>query len=258
MPTYEYACGACAHQWEVVQRITEPPVELCPACARNEAHRLISRGTNFILKGGGWYSDLYASPKEAPKENPKSEAPAGGNEAKTETKTGAEAGAEPRAEPRADDDSFPQWPDLVIIDGGRGQLGAAREIFEGLGLNQVALLAVAKGPDRDAGRETLFMPDREAIKLEPRDPVLYFIQRLRDEAHRFVIGSHRKLRKKDIREAGLQEIPGIGPSRKRALLHHFGTLKEIERASVGDLGKVPGVSAESARKIFEFFHARPG
>jgi excinuclease ABC subunit C len=161
------------------------------------------------------------------------------------------------AQPKPDDDSFPQWPDLVIIDGGRGQLNAVREIFEALGLTQVSLLAVAKGPDRDAGRETLFMPDREAIKLEPRDPVLYFIQRLRDEAHRFVIGSHRKLRKKDIREAGLQEIPGIGPSRKRALLHHFGTLKEIERASIADLGKVPGVSAESARKIFEFFHAQP-
>ena len=159
---------------------------------------------------------------------------------------------------KADDDSFPQWPDLVIIDGGRGQLNAVREIFEGLGLDRVSLLAVAKGPERDAGRETLFMPGREAIKLEPRDPVLYFIQRLRDEAHRFVIGSHRKLRKKDIREAGLQEIPGIGPSRKRALLHHFGTLKEIERASIADLGKVPGVSAESARKIFEFFHAQPG
>jgi excinuclease ABC subunit C len=159
---------------------------------------------------------------------------------------------------RRDDDSFPQWPDLVIIDGGRGQLNAAREIFDTMGLTQVSLLAVAKGPDRDAGRETLFMPNRDALKLEPRDPVLYFIQRLRDEAHRFVIGSHRKLRKKDIREAGLQEIPGIGPSRKRALLHHFGTLKEIERASIADLGKVPGVSAESARKIFEFFHSQPG
>ena len=167
----------------------------------------------------------------------------------------AEGDAKP---PPTEDDGVPQWPDLVIIDGGRGQLNAAREIFESLGLSQVALLAVAKGPDRDAGRETLFMPGREAIKLEPRDPVLYFIQRLRDEAHRFVIGSHRKLRKKDIREAGLQEIPGIGPSRKRALLHHFGTLKEIERASIADLGKVPGVSAESARKIFEFFHTQPG
>ncbi|MEK9279739.1 MULTISPECIES: excinuclease ABC subunit UvrC [unclassified Bradyrhizobium] len=159
---------------------------------------------------------------------------------------------------KAKDDDFPQWPDLVIIDGGRGQLNAVREIFESLGLTQVSLMSVAKGPDRDAGRETLFMPDREAIKLEPRDPVLYFIQRLRDEAHRFVIGSHRKLRKKDIREAGLQEIPGIGPSRKRALLHHFGTLKEIERASIADLGKVPGVSAESARRIFEYFHPQPG
>jgi excinuclease ABC subunit C len=158
--------------------------------------------------------------------------------------------------PKPDDDSFPQWPDLVIIDGGRGQLNAVKDIFEQLGLTQVSLLAVAKGPERDAGRETLFMPDKEPLKLEPRDPVLYFIQRLRDEAHRFVIGSHRKLRKKDIREAGLQEIPGIGPSRKRALLHHFGTLKEIERASIADLGKVPGVSAESARKIFEFFHTR--
>jgi len=162
-----------------------------------------------------------------------------------------------KAESKADD-SVPQWPDLVIIDGGRGQLNAAREIFENLGLARVSLMAVAKGPDRDAGRETLFLPDREAIKLEPRDPVLYFIQRLRDEAHRFVIGSHRKRRTKDIREAGLQEIPGIGPSRKRALLHHFGTLKEIERASIADLGKVPGVSAESARKIFEFFHSQPG
>jgi excinuclease ABC subunit C len=170
----------------------------------------------------------------------------------------AAANEDGTAKAKTEDDSVPQWPDLVIIDGGRGQLNAAKDIFDELGLTQVSLLAVAKGPDRDAGRETLFMPDREAIKLEPRDPVLYFIQRLRDEAHRFVIGSHRKLRKKDIREAGLQEIPGIGPSRKRALLRHFGTLKEIERASIADLGKVPGVSAESARKIFEFFHTQPG
>jgi len=160
----------------------------------------------------------------------------------------ADAGAQTK------DDDVPQWPDLVIIDGGLGQLNAVRQIFDELGVAGVSLMSVAKGPDRDAGRETLFLPDRPAIKLEPRDPVLYFIQRLRDEAHRFVIGSHRKLRKKDIREAGLQEIPGIGPARKRALLHHFGTLKEIERASLADLGKVPGVSAESARRIHDFFH----
>src|SRR5258706_9960497 len=91
------------------------------------------------------------------------------------------------AKPKADDDSFPQWPDLVIIDGGRGQLNAVREIFDGFGLTKVSLLAVAKGPDPDAGRETLFMPGREPLKLEPRDPVLYFIPRLRDEAHRFLI-----------------------------------------------------------------------
>jgi len=173
------------------------------------------------------------------------------------TPSDSDKAQENKQENKKADDTVPQWPDLVIIDGGRGQLNAVREIFENLGLTQVSLMAVAKGRDRDAGRETLFMPDREAIKLEPRDPVLYFIQRLRDEAHRFVIGSHRKRRTKDIREAGLQEIPGIGPSRKRALLHHFGTLKEIERASIADLGKVPGVSAESARKIFEFFHSQP-
>jgi excinuclease ABC subunit C len=160
--------------------------------------------------------------------------------------------------PKRRDDDVPLWPDLVIIDGGRGQLNAVKEIFEELKLTDVTLMSVAKGPERNAGRETLFLPGREAIKLESRDPVLYFIQRLRDEAHRFVIGSHRTLRKKDIREAGLQEIPGIGPTRKRALLHHFGTLKEIERASLNDLGKVPGISAESARKIFDFFHPQPG
>ena len=98
------------------------------------------------------------------------------------------------------------------------------------------------------------MPGREAIKLEPRDPVLYFIQRLRDEAHRFAVGSHRARRKRDLREAGLQEIAGIGPARKRALLHHFGTLKAIERASVTDLMQVDGISAETAGRIYAFFH----
>ena len=116
------------------------------------------------------------------------------------------------------------------------------------------LIGIAKGPDRDAGRETFFMPGREPVKLRPRDPVLYFVQRLRDEAHRFAIGSHRQKRKKDIREAGLQEIPGIGPTRKRALLRHFGTLKAIERASAADLEHVPGINAETARKIYDFFH----
>ena len=146
------------------------------------------------------------------------------------------------------------WPDLVLIDGGQGQLNAAAETLSAMGVTDVPLVAIAKGPDRDAGRETFFMPGRAPFKLPPRDPLLYFIERLRDEAHRFAVGSHRTRRKKDIREAGLQEIPGIGPTRKRALLHHFGTLKAIERASLPDLAQVPGINAETARKIYEFFH----
>ncbi len=150
------------------------------------------------------------------------------------------------------------WPDLLLIDGGQGQLGAALETLAALGVTDLPLVAIAKGPDRDAGRETFFMPGRSPFKLPPRDPLLYFIERLRDEAHRFAVGSHRARRKKDIREAGLQEIPGIGPTRKRALLRHFGTLKAIERASLPDLAQVPGINAETARKIYEFFHERAG
>jgi excinuclease ABC subunit C len=158
----------------------------------------------------------------------------------------------------AEDEIDTPWPDLVIIDGGRGQLTAAQETLAALGINDVPLVAVAKGPDRDAGLETFFLPGREPFKLKPRDPVLYFVQRLRDEAHRFAVGSHRVRRRRDLREAGLQEIPGIGPTRKRALLHHFGTLKAIELAAPADLAKVPGISAETARKIYDFFHERAG
>jgi excinuclease ABC subunit C len=153
------------------------------------------------------------------------------------------------------DDETP-WPDLVLIDGGQGQLRVAQETLSELGLTDIPLIAVAKGLDRDAGRETFHQPGKSAFKLPPRDPVLYFIERLRDEAHRFAIGSHRARRKKDIREGGLQEIPGIGPTRKRALLRHFGTLKAIERASVPDLSKVAGINAETAKKIYDFFHDR--
>ncbi len=153
----------------------------------------------------------------------------------------------------ADEPDESPWPDLVLIDGGQGQLSAAREVLSALGLD-VPLAAIAKGPDRDAGRETFFLPGRDSFKLPPRDPVLYFVERLRDEAHRFAVGSHRARRRRDIREAGLQEIAGIGPTRKRALLHYFGTLKSIERASVSDLMQVEGISAETARRIYEFFH----
>jgi excinuclease ABC subunit C len=152
------------------------------------------------------------------------------------------------------DDEDPPWPDLVLIDGGQGQLKAAQETLALLSVTDIPLVAIAKGSDRDAGRETFFVAGRDPFKLPPRDPLLYFIERLRDEAHRFAIGSHRVRRKKDIREAGLQEIPGIGPTRKRALLRHFGTVKAIERASLPDLAQVPGINAETARKIYEFFH----
>jgi len=146
------------------------------------------------------------------------------------------------------------WPDVVLIDGGLGQLNAARETLTSLGITDLPLIAIAKGPDRDAGRETFFVPMRPPFNLKDRDPVLYFVQRLRDEAHRFAIGSHRQRRKRDLREAGLQEIPGIGPTRKRALLRHFGTLRAIERAAVADLEQVPGINAETARRVYDFFH----
>jgi excinuclease ABC subunit C len=165
-------------------------------------------------------------------------------------------GGAPR--PDLDQDTESPWPDLVLIDGGQGQLSAAREILAAVGVTDVPLIAVAKGPDRDAGNETMYLPDRPPVKLPPRDPLLYFIQRLRDEAHRFAIGSHRARRKKGLREAGLQEISGIGPTRKRALLRHFGTLKAIERASLADLAHVQGINEETARKIYDFFHERAG
>ncbi len=146
------------------------------------------------------------------------------------------------------------WPDLVIVDGGLPQLNAAREVMEEIGVSDVPLLAVAKGLDRDAGRELFHIAGREPFRLPPRDPVLYFVERLRDEAHRFAIGSHRIRRSKDIGTTGLQEIPGVGPSRKRALLHHFGTLQAIEQASLADLENVPGIDARLAKAVYDYFH----
>jgi excinuclease ABC subunit C len=163
----------------------------------------------------------------------------------------------PRGEVDESNDAVSPWPDLILIDGGQGQLNAARATLADLGISDVPLVAVAKGPNRDAGEERFFLPERAPVKLRPRDPLLYFIQRLRDEAHRFAVGSHRQRRKRDIREAGLQEIEGIGPARKRALLRHFGTLKAVERATPADLAAVPGINAETARKIYDFFHGAP-
>jgi excinuclease ABC subunit C len=171
----------------------------------------------------------------------------------------ADGAAPPSADEAAPSEDRDQaWPDLVLIDGGEGQLRAARETLAALGIDDVMMVGIAKGPDRDAGRETFYMAGRAPFRLPLRDPVLYFVQRLRDEAHRFAIGSHRARRSRDIREAGLQEIPGIGPTRKRALLRHFGTLKAIERASMTDLAQVPGINADTAKRIYDFFHESGG
>jgi excinuclease ABC subunit C len=163
---------------------------------------------------------------------------------------GEEAGAPQATDPEA----FPAWPDLVLIDGGKGQLEAARAVLAELGIDGIALVGVAKGQDRDAGRESFLVPGRPAFRLPPRDPALFFVQRLRDEAHRFAIGQHRAKRKRELTKSPLDEIDGIGPARKRALLLHFGTAKAIARASLDDLSRVPGVNAATAKAVYNFFH----
>ena len=147
------------------------------------------------------------------------------------------------------------WPDLVLIDGGAGQLSAVREIFAELGVSDVALAAIAKGPDRNAGLERIFLPGRAPISLQRRDPVLYFIQRLRDEAHRFAIGTHRAKRARNVSKSQLDSIPGVGPGRKKALLHHFGSSHGVSQAGLADLEQVQGISGALARAIFDHFHA---
>ena len=162
--------------------------------------------------------------------------------------TGADEGAPEEEAP------FPTWPDLILIDGGRGQFDVAREVLKELKVEGVAIVSIAKGIDRDAGRETFFTPGRQPFRLAPRDPALYFVQRLRDEAHRFAIGTHRAKRKKEFTKSPLDEINGIGPARKRALLHAFGTAKAIARASFEDLAKVTGINEATARLVFDFFN----
>ncbi|MCK5744711.1 MAG: excinuclease ABC subunit C, partial [Oricola sp.] len=151
-------------------------------------------------------------------------------------------------------DSLPAWPDLLLIDGGIGQVNAVMTILKELGVDgAVDVVGVAKGVDRDAGRERFIIPGKTDFTLPPRDPLLYFIQRLRDEAHRFAIGSHRARRKKEMVKNPLDEIDGIGPARKRALLHHFGTAKGVGRAALEDLEKVEGISEAMARQIYDHF-----
>jgi excinuclease ABC subunit C len=146
------------------------------------------------------------------------------------------------------------WPDLVLIDGGAGQLSAARAVMADLGLDDIPLVAVAKGPDRDAGREWFHRDGAEPVQLPPRDPVLYYLQRLRDEAHRFAISTHRAGRSKALTRSELDDIPGVGRALKRALLNHFGSARGVRQAALADLQNCPGIGPAAARRIFEHFH----
>lgn len=170
-----------------------------------------------------------------------------------------EEGRPDRSQPVSPEDAvdmpFPSWPDVILIDGGQGQMTAVRTILDELGIRDcVTAIGVAKGVDRDAGRERFFADTRSDFSLPPRDPVLYFIQRMRDEAHRFAIGSHRARRKKEMIKNPLDEISGIGPGRKRALLQHFGTAKAVSRAALSDLMAVGGISETVAKQIYNHFH----
>jgi excinuclease ABC subunit C len=148
------------------------------------------------------------------------------------------------------------WPDLILIDGGKGQLSAVTEAMTDIGaLDKTTLVAIAKGPDRNAGRESFHMNGRAEFTLEPRTPVLYYLQRLRDEAHRFAIGTHRARRKKQMKSSPLDAIPGVGPGRKKALLAHFGSAKAIKSAAREDLETVEGVSGKLAETIYDYFNA---
>jgi excinuclease ABC subunit C len=148
----------------------------------------------------------------------------------------------------------PIRPDLVLVDGGQGQLDAALEVMADLGVDDVVVVGVAKGPDRDAGLERFFMPGRAPFMLDPKSPILYYLQRLRDEAHRFAIGANRTRRTMEMKKNPLDDIEGVGPGRKRALLHAFGSARGVSRASAVDLAKVEGVSLPLAERIYAYFH----
>jgi len=149
------------------------------------------------------------------------------------------------------------WPDIILIDGGQGQLSVTMEVMRDLGITDVTVVSIAKGPDRNAGRERFFMPGRPPFSLPEKSPVLFYLQRLRDEAHRFAIGSHRARRAKQVHENPLDNVPGVGASRKRALLHHFGSAKAVSRAGLADLLTVEGISEKVARAVYDHFHGNP-
>jgi excinuclease ABC subunit C len=161
-----------------------------------------------------------------------------------------------RLEKEDPDRSRGDWPDLILIDGGKGQLSAVMETVEMAGIHDVPIVAISKGPDRNAGRETFHLPSGRDFQLPPNDPLLFYLQRLRDEAHRFAIGAHRTKRAKSMGASPLDDVPGIGPNRKRALLMHFGTARAVRNAALDDIAKVPGISGATARGIYDYFHPR--
>ena len=147
-----------------------------------------------------------------------------------------------------------EWPDLLLIDGGKGQLTAVCEVMEDAGVHDVPVVGVSKGPDRNAGRETFHLPGGRELTLPPNSALLFYLQRLRDEAHRFAIGTHRQKRAKSLTTSTLDDVPGIGPTRKRALLMHFGTARAVKGAALEDLEKAPGISSATARQLYDYFH----
>jgi excinuclease ABC subunit C len=161
-----------------------------------------------------------------------------------------------RLEKEDPDRSRGEWPDLLLIDGGKGQLSAVCEVMEDAGVHDVPVVAISKGPDRNAGREVFHLPGGREVTLPPNSALLFYLQRLRDEAHRFAIGAHRQKRAKSMAASPLDEVPGIGPSRKRALLMHFGTARAVKNAALEDLEKAPGISRTMARGIYDYFHPR--
>ncbi len=161
-----------------------------------------------------------------------------------------------RLEKEDPDRSRGDWPDLLLIDGGKGQLGAVCRVLEEAGIHDVPVVGVSKGPDRNAGRETFHLANGRDFQLPPNDPTLFYLQRLRDEAHRFAIGAHRTKRAKSMSASPLDDVPGIGPNRKRALLMHFGTARSVRNAALEDIAKVPGISRATAQGIYDYFHPR--
>ncbi|HET9232353.1 MAG TPA: excinuclease ABC subunit UvrC [Vitreimonas sp.] len=217
----------------------------------NEASLAGEAPRDSAAEGGRSAAEVFLDNGAVERPPPPAPAPQGGGGAIAD---GGVDFSKERDEPERES-RFGAWPDLVLIDGGEGQLAAAIEALDELGLkNRIVIAGIAKGVDRDAGRERFFVPGKPAFRLEEKSPVLYYLQRLRDEAHRFAIGAHRGKRKAGIAKNPLDEIGGVGPSRKRALLDRFGSARGVARAALAELEEVDGVSKELAKRIYDYFH----